>query len=140
LLNDQHISNYIATSFKEASASDANGAAFAKRFALLAPAAYKLYQQLYNLHPQATPLFEQLLHTVIKANNARSEQLKKSDADKLAKGHWFLSNQMVGMSLYVDRFCGNLANLTDKLPWFEKLGVNFLHLMPVFECPLWQIG
>jgi amylosucrase len=134
-LNDQHISNYIATSFKEASASDANEAAFAKRYALLAPEAFKLYQQLYNLHPKATSLFEQLLATIINANNNRSAQLKKSDADKLAKGHWFLSNQMVGMSLYVDRFCGNLANLSGKLPWFEKLGVNFLHLMPVFESP-----
>ena len=39
------------------------------------------------------------------------------------------------MSLYVDRFCGNLKNLESKLDYFEKLGVNFLHLMPVFESP-----
>ena len=39
------------------------------------------------------------------------------------------------MSLYVDRFCGNLQNLTTKLDYLEKLGVNFLHLMPIFESP-----
>ncbi len=39
------------------------------------------------------------------------------------------------MSLYVDLFAGNLQNLAEKLPYFEKLGVNLLHLMPVFESP-----
>jgi amylosucrase len=40
------------------------------------------------------------------------------------------------MSLYVDRFCGDLKNMPTKLDYFEKLGVNFLHLMPIFESPL----
>ena len=39
------------------------------------------------------------------------------------------------MSLYVDRFCGNLKNLSGKLDYFGELGVNFLHLMPMFESP-----
>eukprot|EP01136_Pigoraptor_vietnamica_P033908 Opistho-1_new@97274 len=39
------------------------------------------------------------------------------------------------MSLYVDRFCGGLANLSGKLPYLKELGVNFLHLMPVFQSP-----
>ena len=39
------------------------------------------------------------------------------------------------MSLYVDRFAGNLNGLQKKLNYFKKLGVNFLHLMPLFESP-----
>ncbi len=39
------------------------------------------------------------------------------------------------MSLYVDRFCGSLANMEEKLDYFKKLGVNFLHLMPVMQSP-----
>jgi amylosucrase len=135
VLNDQNISVLIAQSLQQVDTQDAHAAAFAKRFTQLAPAAHQLYQQLYNLHPQAHSFFEQLLDTIIQANNNRSKQLKKRDADKIAKEHWFLSNQMVGMSLYVDRFCGKLTNLADKLPWLEQLGVNLLHLMPLFESP-----
>lgn len=135
MLNDQNISVFIAQSLQQVDTQDAHAAAFAKRFTQLAPAAHQLYQQLYNLHPQAHSFFEQLLDTIIQANNNRSKQLKKRDADKIAKEHWFLSNQMVGMSLYVDRFCGKLTNLADKLPWLEQLGVNLLHLMPLFESP-----
>ncbi len=61
--------------------------------------------------------------------------MKERDGIKLEQGHWFLSNQLAGMSLYVDRFCGNITNLSSRLDYFERLGVNFLHLMPLFESP-----
>jgi amylosucrase len=70
-----------------------------------------------------------------KAYINRPTMLKKRDEEKEKKGNWHLSNEIVGMSLYVDRFCGNLKNLTDKLAYFKKLGVNLLHLMPVMESP-----
>ena len=54
---------------------------------------------------------------------------------KLEQEGWYLSNQIAGMSLYVDRFAGNLKGMSSKLEYFNKLGVNFLHLMPVFESP-----
>ena len=40
------------------------------------------------------------------------------------------------MSLYVDRFCGTLPKLEEKLDYFSELGVNLLHLMPLFESPV----
>ena len=39
------------------------------------------------------------------------------------------------MSLYVDRFCGNLTTLGQKLDYFKTLGVNLLHLMPIMQSP-----
>jgi amylosucrase len=110
-------------------------AAFVKRFRQHTPPLYELYQQLYGGHPRAGAFWEQLLQTVAQAHTARPAALKQADSAKLASGHWFLSNQIVGMSLYVDRFCGDLQQLEKKLPWFEQLGVNFLHLMPIFESP-----
>jgi len=61
--------------------------------------------------------------------------MKEKDDEKEEQGNWFLSNKIAGMSLYVDRFCGNLENLSNKLSYFRKLGVNFLHLMPIFQSP-----
>jgi amylosucrase len=81
-------------------------------------------------------VFTDLIQTITSAYKKRSELLKLKDEEKEALNHWFLSNQLVGMSLYVDRFCGNLKNLETKLSYFKELGVNFLHLMPLFESPV----
>ena len=96
-----------------------------------------LYNKVYATHPENKKGFEQLLETVADAFSKRSDELKLRDIEKLKTEpeHWFLSNQIAGMSLYVDRFSNNLKGLGDKLDYFDKLGVNFLHLMPVFESP-----
>lgn len=96
-----------------------------------------LYNQVYGFHPASKEVFDQLLRTITAAFNNRSDRMKERDLRKLQTEpeHWFLSNEITGMSLYVDRFCGSLKNLKDKLDYFEKLGVNFLHLMPVFQSP-----
>jgi amylosucrase len=94
-----------------------------------------LYTELYASHPNGRAAFGALLQTIVTAYQQRSNQLKERDQKKLMEDHWFLSNQVIGMSLYVDRFCGNLKNLKDTLGYFKELGVNFLHLMPLFESP-----
>ena len=42
---------------------------------------------------------------------------------------------MVGTQFYVDRFNTDIKGLAEKLPYFEALGVNFLHLMPITTRP-----
>lgn len=98
-------------------------------------AIFNLYLQLYEHHPAAESLFDELVKVIIKAYKQRTDVLKEKDLKKLEQEHWFLSNEINGMSLYVDRFCNNLKTLSTKLDYFEKLGVNFLHLMPIFESP-----
>jgi amylosucrase len=99
-----------------------------------------LYHKLYAYHPQCNSSYQELLKTVQSAFNNRSISLKQRDAEKLKTEpeHWFLSNQIAGMSLYVDRFCGNISSLKNKLDYFEELGINFLHLMPLFESPKYE--
>ena len=94
-----------------------------------------LYNELYQHHSQGNAHFDLLIDTLASAHKKRKPALKKTDAAKAEKGYWFLSNEITGMSLYVDQFCGTLVHLQEKLPYFEKLGVNFLHLMPLFESP-----
>ena len=108
---------------------------FYTRFVANATAIHALYSELYGDHPQQEKIFGQLVDTISKAYTNRTPLLKQSDYDKENKGNWFLSNEITGMSLYVDRFCGGLQNLEKKLPYFNKLGVNFLHLMPVMQSP-----
>jgi amylosucrase len=96
-----------------------------------------LFDRLYANHPDYEICFTQLLEIIDSAFLDRNNDLKKLDRTKTKhkEEKWFLSNKLCGMSLYVDRFCGNIKNLSEKLPYFEELGVNFLHLMPVFESP-----
>ena len=108
---------------------------FYTRFLANATAIEALYKELYQFHPAQEKYFQEALDTIIQAYIDRTPQLKKKDIEKEAKGHWFLSNEITGMSLYVDRFCGSLAGLPEKLSYFEDLGVNMLHLMPIFESP-----
>ena len=108
---------------------------FYTRFLADTSAIFELYLQLYEHHPEAETHFQQLIETIIKAYTSRSEILKQRDLVKQETAHWFASNEITGMSLYVDRFCTDITTLETKLDYFEKLGVNFLHLMPVFESP-----
>ena len=94
-----------------------------------------LYDELYQHHSKAAVHFDGLINCLATAHKKRRIALKKRDVEKAEKGLWFLSNEITGMSLYVDNFCGNLTNLGDKLGYFKKLGVNLLHLMPLFESP-----
>ena len=108
---------------------------FFTRFVANATAIKFLYYELYKNHPRKDEVFNQLIDTMARAYTTRPLALKHWDEEKEKKGNWYLSNEITGMSLYVDRFCGDLKNLGEKLDYFKRLGVNFLHLMPVMESP-----
>lgn len=109
--------------------------AFYTRFIANTAAIRELYMELYSHHANGELVFNELLQTIIGAYVKRPVALKQLDAAKETKKHWFLSNELAGMSLYVDRFCGKLSNLPAKLDYFSTLGVNCLHLMPIFKSP-----
>lgn len=108
---------------------------FYTRFIANAAAIHALYFDLYEHPLHRDKLLDELLQTIFTSYKKRADVFKQKDEQKLKKGFWFLSNDLVGMSLYVDRFCGSLQNLQSKLEYFKNLGVNLLHLMPVFESP-----
>ena len=91
----------------------------------------------FSLYPEAqyTPHFEKLLATFPKLFATRPENLKKQDADRIVSGNWYQSEKMMGMQLYVDHFNEDLKGVHQKLDYFEELGINFLHLMPITTRP-----
>jgi amylosucrase len=92
-----------------------------------------LYSQLYANHPDFSENFTKLIEVLISSHLYRSPELRERDNKK--SENWFLSNEIAGMSLYVDRFNGKLSGIPEKLDYLLGLGVNFLHLMPIFESP-----
>jgi amylosucrase len=78
---------------------------------------------------------EEILGAIARSWLARPTWLKHLDAQREAAPAWFQSQLMIGGVCYVDLFAGTLNGLRDRLPYFKKLGLTYLHLMPLFESP-----
>ena len=111
------------------------GILFLTRFIANAAAIKALYDEIYGHHPKAEESFGRLLNIITAGFIDRPDSMRDKDDEKQDQGYWFLSNSITGMSLYVDRFCGSLSNMESKLDYLNRLGVNLLHLMPIFESP-----
>ncbi len=103
-------------------------------FALFNPV-FERFEKLYGKSEGFEDHLKALISTMIKNYLARPAALRKSDAEREARPDWFRSEQTTGMMLYADRFNKDLNGLIDKIDYFEELGVNLLHLMPVLESP-----
>jgi amylosucrase len=110
-------------------------APFARRFAEHFPTLHLLFVQLYGEREDG---LEQLAAVVAEASaswNTRPLELKARDDLREQNADWYLSNQMLGGVCYVDRYAGDLQGVRDSIPYFEELGLTYLHLMPLFESP-----
>ena len=98
----------------------------------------RLFCLLYQLYGSQYDFFyhlEMVLTTTTKMWIDRPDDLKALDAVREADPQWYQSNRMVGAMCYVDLFAGNLQGIRDRIPYLTELGINYLHLMPLFKCP-----
>lgn len=96
---------------------------------------HTLFDEVYPQTEQSARIFDELVAAIIQSYKERPVSMRRRDDAKEIHGQWFIDNKLAGMSLYVDRFCGNIKTLETKLSYFNELGVNLLHLMPLFESP-----
>lgn len=97
-----------------------------------------LFNHLYALYGSQYDFYYHLQKLMIlMAENwkARTEDLKVLDQQREIEPHWYKSNQQVGAVCYVNLFANNLAGIQEKIPYFQQLGITYLHLMPLYECP-----
>ncbi|MEO0571572.1 MAG: alpha-amylase family protein [Bacteroidota bacterium] len=81
------------------------------------------------------PHFKKLVHELSKLFSNRPDFLKEQDLIRANHLDWYKSQEIVGMQLYVDLFSKDLKGLHNRLDYFEELGINFLHLMPITTRP-----
>ncbi|WP_269522346.1 amylosucrase [Coraliomargarita parva] len=93
---------------------------------------FRLLYQLYGGHYDFFFYLENIVLTAVDAWLARPEALKELDRRRENDPGWYLSERMVGGSLYVDLFSGDLVRLRERIPYFKDLGLTYLHLMPLF--------
>lgn len=98
----------------------------------------KLFTCLYQLYGQQYDFFYHLESIVASATDmwlVRPAELKALDALREIDPNWYQSQRMLGAMAYVDLFAGDLAGLRARIPYLLELGVNYLHLMPLFKVP-----
>ncbi len=92
---------------------------------------YELYGSQYDFYYH----LEQILTTTVQAYAERPAALHDLDQQRTGHPHWYLDNETVGAMCYVDLFAGDLNGLRDNLWYFKELGINYLHLLPLFKAP-----
>jgi len=98
----------------------------------------RLFSLLHELYGWQYDFFYHLEQIVLAAARSwidRPAYLKALDAERIEQPDWIQSQSMVGGVLYVDLFSDNLARLQEHIVYFKKLGITYLHLMPLFAVP-----
>ncbi|KAA1191825.1 DUF3459 domain-containing protein [Pseudohalioglobus sediminis] len=98
-------------------------------------AIYNLFNRLYGDREDVEEQLVELVNTMARQYIARDQELKQIDQAREADHNWFLSQQWVGMALYLDGFAGDLQGLREKMTYLQELGVNLVHILPIMECP-----
>ena len=90
----------------------------------------KLYFSVYEDNLYNNRQFNLLLEVIQKEKDLRPKNLKEQD---YAGNSWYLSNNVVGMMLYVDRFSINLSEFKKRIPYLKEMGITLVHLMPLLK-------
>ncbi|MCG6138293.1 MAG: alpha-amylase family glycosyl hydrolase [Nostoc sp. LLA-1] len=98
-------------------------------------AIYSLFFTLYGHRDDFERQMLRLVETMAKGYIDRSPELERLDIQREQDHNWFLSQKWVGMALYSNGFAENLADLENKIGYFQELGINMVHIMPILMCP-----
>lgn len=98
-------------------------------------AIHSLFDRLYGQREDFKEQAQRLVETMAWQYIRRPEDLRQRDIEREADHNWFLSQNWVGMALYSQGFAGNLQGMEQHLNYFQDLGVNLVHIMPIMRCP-----
>lgn len=126
------------SAYAKAFAEQAHGEfdeALARRYAEHFPTLHGLFRRLYGDRDDGREAIAEVVALAAASWNARPLELRARDDLRDDDPGWFQSQSMLGGVCYVDRYAGGLAGVRDQIPYFQELGLTYLHLMPLFESP-----
>ena len=98
-------------------------------------AIHNLFQRLYGERSDFNEHMYTLVETLTKQYINRPPELRAKDLEREQDHNWFLHQRWVGMALYTNGFADNLKGVSERVNYFHELGVNFIHIMPIQDCP-----
>ncbi len=108
---------------------------FSERLHKHFPTLFTLYFHIYSEHYDFFFHLEDLITSLARSWMERPIDLRELDNAREKNPLWFQSNQMLGGVCYVDLFANDLKGVKSKIPYFQELGLTYLHLMPLFKTP-----
>ena len=108
---------------------------FLERLSTHLPRALEELLQVYSGRYDFFFHLEQIIHTCAQMSLARPADLRRLDLEREANPYWYKHEGMIGGVCYVDLFAGDLVGIKAKIPYFQELGLTYLHLMPLFLAP-----
>jgi amylosucrase len=111
------------------------GAGFRERLDEVLPVLHGLFTNLYGEREDGREAFAGVVAAAARSWRKRPDDLKTLDAERGERPDWFLSERMLGGVCYVDRYAGTIEGLRAQIPYFQELGLTYLHLMPLFASP-----
>lgn len=94
-----------------------------------------LFNRLYGERDDFNDQLLKLVETLAKQYVKRPKVLRNKDIAREKDHNWFLHQKWVGMALYTNGFAGDLKGLKKHISYFQELGVNLVHIMPILDCP-----
>jgi amylosucrase len=98
-------------------------------------AIHSLFQHLYGQREDFKAQLGKLVTVLTQQYAQRAAHLRAKDLEREKNHDWFMQQKWVGMAMYCQGFAGNLANMREKLPYLQELGINLLHILPICDCP-----
>ena len=99
------------------------------------PILHGLFARLYGHREDSFEALAAVMELVVDSWQRRPAELRALDARRAGDPSWFESPKMLGGVCYVDRYAGTLRALHEHIPYFQELGLTYLHLMPLFDSP-----
>ena len=99
-------------------------------------AIHSLFVTLYGHRDNFNVQLLALVETMARGYIDRAPDLEAIDIQRECDYNWFLSQKWVGMAIYSDGFAEDLADLKTKIGYFQELGINMVHILPVLMCPV----
>ena len=108
---------------------------FKQRLGVRFQTLFKLYYEIYGDRYDFYYHLEDLLTILGKSWLERPFDLRELDLIREKVPLWFESNKLIGGVIYVDLFAGDIEGVRTRIPYFQELGLTYLHLMPIFKAP-----
>ncbi|SIQ64626.1 amylosucrase [Alkalispirochaeta americana] len=96
---------------------------------------YRLVSRLYGASGGIRELVESFCLLLWQKRQDRDSRLRQIDRERVSRADWYRQGDLAGIQLYVDRFARTIPGVTEELDYFQDLGVNMLHLMPLLKTP-----
>ncbi len=124
-----------ALAYVDATVPAADDPVFRARLQHEFPRLFELFAALYGERGDCLDQLALLVGQLAESWAARAEDLRAIDGARESDPTWFQSNGMLGGVCYVDRYAHTIEGVRERIPYFQELGLTYLHLMPLFDAP-----